>query len=112
VIINEIRFKSGSKKTSSSDNTVLSDVNKYEPKGSNVTDIINESNTYTTYQKLKDALIKNRIGDYIAVKGLRSTQGSNSKEGRCRAAGYNHCRHCGMELGDNYKVKYTSGLHS
>jgi hypothetical protein len=30
--------------------------------------IADENNSHTTTQKVKDALIKNRIGDYVAIK--------------------------------------------
>ena len=30
--------------------------------------IVDENNSHTTTRKVKDALIKNRIGDYVAIK--------------------------------------------
>lgn len=103
VIINEIEFKSSSKKASNSNNTKLSDVNKYEPKGSNVTDeisLIDESNTHTTYQKINDALIRNRIGDYIAVKHHEEDKVVILKKADAEQQGIYHCRHCGVEFDD------------
>ena len=40
-------------------------------------------NIHTIYQKIKDTLLKNRIGDYVADNASqRERQGSNPKENR------------------------------
>ena len=59
------------KKGPSSNNSEISDIDKDESKSSNVADevpLIEENNTHRTYQKIKDALIKNRISDYVGIK--------------------------------------------
>jgi hypothetical protein len=71
VIMNEIGFKHRSERVSSGDSSEPLDINKDQGKSSNVADeipVLDESDTHTTYQKIKDALIKNRISDYVAIK--------------------------------------------
>jgi hypothetical protein len=93
---------------------VLQDVNEYEPKGSNVTDgvsLIDKSNTHTTYQKIKDALIKNRIGDYVAVKHHEEDKVAILQRANAEQQGIYYCEHCGMEFDDKIKLSVYLRLH-
>ena len=84
-IMKEIGFKNRSEKVPSSNNSEISDIDKDESKSSNIADevpLIEENNTHRTYQKIKDALIINRISDYVAIKHQRERQGSDPKENR------------------------------
>jgi hypothetical protein len=113
-IMKEIGFKNRSEKVPSSNNSEISDIDKDESKSSNVADevpLIEENNTHRTYQKIKDALIKNRIGDYVAIKLHKEDKVVILKRVEAERQGIYHCRHCGMEFDDNIKLSVHLRLH-
>lgn len=70
-LMNEIGINNRSRKSSSDSNSELSDIDKNHSNDSDVVDeviIVDENISHTTTRKVKDALIKNRIGDYVAIK--------------------------------------------
>ena len=114
-IMNEIGFKDRSGKVPSGNSSELLDIDKDERKSSNVTDevrLIEENNTHETYQKIIDALIKNRIGEYVATKHHKDMDKVVilKREDTERQGKY-HCRHCGMEFDDNVKLSVHMRLH-
>jgi hypothetical protein len=65
-IVNEIGFKNRSKRATTSDRNELLDSAKDEGNNNNIADevpLVEEIDTHRTYQKIKDALIKKKIGD-------------------------------------------------
>ena len=113
-IMKEIGFKNRSEKVPSSNNSEISDIDKDESKSSNVADevpLIEENNTHRTYQKIKDALIKNRISDYVAIKLHKEDKVVILKRVEAERQGIYHCRHCGMEFDDNIKLSVHLRLH-
>ena len=70
-VMNEIGFKNRSESVPSSKNSEISDIDKNESKtsiGVDEVSLVEENNIHATYQKIKDTLLKNRIGDYVAIK--------------------------------------------
>jgi hypothetical protein len=70
-VMKEIGFKNRSESVPSSDKSEISDIDQNESKSSSGSDevrLVEENNIHTTYQKIKDTLLKNRIGDYVAIK--------------------------------------------
>ena len=73
-LMNEIGLNNRSRKSSSDSNTELSDIDKNHINDSDIVDeviIVDENNSHTTTRKLKDALIRNRISDYVVIKHLK-----------------------------------------
>jgi mRNA-degrading endonuclease RelE of RelBE toxin-antitoxin system len=111
-LMNEIGLNNRSRKSSSDSKSELSDIDK---NNSDIVDeviIVDENNSHTTTRKVKDALIKNRIGDYVAIKHpeeegkvLVLTRGDAERQGTY------HCRHCGMEFNDSVKLSIHLRLH-
>jgi hypothetical protein len=114
-LMNEIGLNNRSQKSSSDSNSELSDIDKNHSNDSDIVDeviIVDENNSYTITRKVKDALIKNRIGDYVAIKHpeeegkvLVLTRGDAERQGTY------HCRHCGMEFNDSVKLSIHLRLH-
>lgn len=114
-LMNEIGLNNRSQKSSSDSNSELSDIDKNHSNDSDIVDeviIVDENNSHTTTRKVKDALIKNRIGDYVAIKHpeeegkvLVLTRGDAERQGTY------HCRHCGMEFNDSVKLSIHLRLH-
>lgn len=110
-----MRLNNRSRKSSSDSNSELSDIDKNHSNDSDIVDeviIVDENNSHTTTRKVKDALIKNRIGDYVAIKHpeeegkvLVLTRGDAERQGTY------HCRHCGMEFNDSVKLSIHLRLH-
>jgi hypothetical protein len=73
---------------------------------------LEENNSYNTKQRLNDALIKNRIHNYVAVLHPKSgdkvviVQRTNAEQ-----LGTHHCRHCGMEFEDKTKLSIHLRIH-
>ena len=98
----------------SSNNSEISDIDKDESKSSNGADevrLVQENNIHRTYQKIKDALIKNRIGDYVAIMLHKEDKVVILKRIEAERQGIYHCRHCGMEFDDNVKLSVHLRLH-
>ena len=70
-VMKEIGFINTSESVPNSNNSEISDTDKNESKtsiGADEVRLVEENNIHTTYQKIKDTLLKNRIGDYVAIK--------------------------------------------
>jgi hypothetical protein len=106
-VMNEIGFKNRSESIPSSD--------KSESKSSSGADefrLVEENNIHTIYQKIKDTLLKNRIGDYVAIKHHKEKDRVVIlKRIEAERQGIYHCRHCGMEFDDNVKLSVHLRLH-
>jgi hypothetical protein len=104
-LMNEIGFKNRSKSVPSSNKSEINDVDKNESKSSSGTyevRLVEENNNHTTYQKIKDTLLKNRIGDYVAIKHHKEEdEVVILKRIEAKRQGIYHCRHCGMEFDDS-----------
>jgi hypothetical protein len=113
--MNEIGLNNRSRKSSRDSNSEISDTDKNHSNDSDIVDevlIVDENNSHTTTRKVKDALIKNRIGDYVAIKHpeeevkvLVLTRDDAERQGTY------HCRHCGMEFNDSVKLSIHLRLH-
>jgi hypothetical protein len=74
--------------------------------------VLEENNTYNTKQRLNDALIENRIHNYVAVLHPKAgdkvviVQRTNAEQ-----LGTHHCRHCGMEFEDKTKLSIHLRIH-
>lgn len=74
--------------------------------------VLEENNTYNTKQRLNDALIKNRIHNYVAV--LHPKAGDKVvivQRTDAEQLGTHHCRHCGMEFEDKTKLSIHLRIH-
>lgn len=73
---------------------------------------LEENDAYYTKQQLNDALIKNRIHNYVAV--LHPKAGDKVVTAQRTSAeqlGTHHCRHCGMEFEDKTKLSIHLRIH-
>jgi len=68
--------------------------------------IDDENNLHITTRKVKDALIRNGISNYVAVRHPREeskviivTRDEAQRHGKY------HCRHCGIEFDDKCEVR-------
>jgi len=114
-LMNEIGLNNRSRKSASDSNSELSDIDKNHINDSDIVDeviIVDENNSHTTTRKVKDALIKNRISDYVAIKHPEE-EGKVLvlKRGDAERQGTYHCRHCGMEFNDSVKLSIHPRLH-
>jgi hypothetical protein len=114
-VMNEIGFKNRSESLPSSNKSEISEIDKNESKSSSGADevrLVEENNIHTTYQKIKDTLLKNRIGDYVAIKHHKEKDKVVIlKRIEAERQGIYHCRHCGMEFDDNVKLSVHLRLH-
>ncbi|MGI0043350.1 MAG: hypothetical protein ACRD47_06530 [Nitrososphaeraceae archaeon] len=114
-IMNEIGFRYWSEKVPSNNSSEQSGIDKDESKSSDVADevpLVEENDTHRIYQKIKDALIKNRIGDYVATKHHKDEDKVVIlKRADAERQGIYHCRHCGMEFDDTVKLSVHMRLH-
>ena len=73
---------------------------------------LEENDAYYTKQQLNDALVKNRIHNYVAVLHPKAgdkvviTQRTSAEQ-----LGTHHCRHCGMEFEDKTKLSIHLRIH-
>ena len=115
VVMNEIGIKNRSESVPNSNNSEISDIDKNESKTSIGVDevrLVEENNIHTTYQKIKDTLLKNRIGDYVAIKHHKEEDKVVIlKRVEAERQGIYQCRHCGMEFDDNVKLSVHLRLH-
>lgn len=114
-LMNEIGLNNRSRKSSSDSKSELSDIDKNNSNDSEIVDeviIVDENNSHTTTRKVKDALIKNRISDYVAIKHPEE-EGKVLvlKRGDAERQGTYHCRHCGMKFNDSVKLSIHLRLH-
>jgi hypothetical protein len=73
---------------------------------------LEENDAYYTKQQLNDALIKNRIHNYVAV--LHPIAGDKvviAQRTSAEQLGTHHCRHCGMEFEDKTKLSIHLRIH-
>lgn len=114
-VMNEIGFKNRSESVPSSNKSEISDIDKNESKSSSGADevrLVQEINIHTIYQKIKDTLLKNRIGDYVAIMHHKEKDKVVIlKRIEAERQGIYHCRHCGMEFDDNVKLSVHLRLH-
>jgi hypothetical protein len=96
-------------------NGVTDEANIKRSTGNKIKDeevVLEENNTYNTKQRLNDALIKNRIHNYVAVLHPKAgdkvviVQRTNAEQ-----LGTHHCRHCGMEFNDKTKLSIHLRIH-
>jgi len=114
-IMNEIGFNNRSERVPTSGRSELLDIDKDGGNNNKIADEIplaEENNTHRTYQKIKDALIKNRIGDYVATKHHKDEDKVVIlKRADAERQGIYHCRHCGMEFDDSIELSVHMRLH-
>ena len=73
---------------------------------------LEENDAYYTKQQLNDALVKNRIHNYVAVLHPKAgdkvviTQRTSAEQ-----LGTHHCRHCGREFEDKTKLSIHLRIH-
>jgi len=120
--MNEIGFRNRSPKESTTDDSSnrkdSSDIDEDHGKNSsNIADEVHivddENNTHVTKQKVKDALIKNKIGDYVAIKHHEEEENKVLilRRDDAEQRGIYHCRHCGMEFDNHIKLGVHLRLH-
>lgn len=118
-IVNEIGFRNRSPKEPNNNDSSKrgsSDIDEdYSKNTSNIEDevpIVDENNTHVTKQKVKDALIKNKIGDYVVIKHHEEENKILVlRRDDAEQRGIYHCRHCGMEFDDHIKLSVHLRLH-
>jgi hypothetical protein len=112
-ITNEIGMKKRSEEGKSIGDTDNANIEKST--GNKIKDeevVLEENNTYYTKQRLNDALINNRIHNYVAVLHPKAgdkvviVQRTNAEQ-----LGTHHCRHCGMEFEDKTKLSIHLRIH-
>ena len=112
-ITNEIGTKKRSREGRINGDTYRANIEKSN--GNKIEDqevVIEENNTYYTKQRLNDALINNRIHNYVAVIHPKAgdkvviVQRTNAEQ-----LGTHHCRHCGMEFEDKTKLSVHLRIH-
>jgi hypothetical protein len=114
-IVNEISFKNRSKRAPTSDRNEFLDSATDEGNNINIADEVpfaEEKDIHRTYQKIKDALIKKRVGDYVATKHHKDeNKVVILKRADAERQGIYHCRHCGMEFNDSIELSVHMRLH-
>jgi hypothetical protein len=73
-LMKEIGLSNGSRKSSDNSECKLPDTDKVYSNASDISDVIaidDENNPHVTTLKVKDALIKNGIGNYVAIRHPR-----------------------------------------
>ena len=112
-ITNEIGMKKRSGEGRSNGDTDKANIEKSA--GNKIKDEevdLEENDAYYTKQRLNDALIKNRIHNYVAVLHPKAgdrviiVQRTNAEQ-----LGTHHCRHCGMEFEDKTKLSIHLRIH-
>ncbi|HYZ58230.1 MAG TPA: hypothetical protein VE544_01130 [Nitrososphaeraceae archaeon] len=112
-ITNEIGMKKRSGEGRSNGDTDKASIEKST--GNKIKDeevVLEENNTHYAKQRLNDALIKNRIHNYVAVLHPKAgdrvviVQRTNAEQ-----LGTHHCRHCGMEFEDKTKLSIHLRIH-
>lgn len=112
-ITNEIGMKKRSGEGGSNGDTDKANIERSA--GNKIKDeevVLEENNTYNTKQRLNDALIENRIHNYVAVLHPKAgdkvviVQRTNAEQ-----LGTHHCRHCGMEFEDKTKLSIHLRIH-
>jgi hypothetical protein len=120
--MNEIGFRNRSPKESASNDSSSnrkdsSDFDEsYSKNTSNITDEVHivddENDTHVTKQKVKDALIKNKIDEYVAIKHHEEeNKVLILRKDDAEQHGIYHCRHCGMEFDNHIKLGVHLRLH-
>jgi hypothetical protein len=114
-LMNEIGLNNRSRKSPTNSNSKLSDNDRSHSSASDIADVIpidDENNSHTTTRKVKDALIKNGLSDYVAIR-------HPDEEGKvlvlmrddAERQGKYHCRHCGIEFDDSVRLGVHLRLH-
>ena len=112
-ITNEIGMKKRSGEGRSNGDTDKANIEKST--GNKIKDeevVLEENDAYYTTQRLNDALIKNRIHNYVAV--LHPQAGDKvviAQRTSAEQLGTHHCRHCGMEFEDKTKLSIHLRIH-
>jgi hypothetical protein len=112
-ITNEIGMKKRSGEERSNGDTDKANIERST--GNKIKDeevVLEENNSYNTKQRLNDALIKNRIHNYVAV--LHPKSGDKVvivQRTHAEQLGTHHCRHCGMEFEDKTKLSIHLRIH-
>ena len=111
----QIGLSNRSRKSPDNSERKLSDIERGRSNGSDSSDMIaidDENNLSITTRKVKDALIKNRISNYVAIEHPREerkviilTRDEAERHGKY------HCRHCGIEFDDTVKLGVHLRLH-
>jgi hypothetical protein len=114
-LMKEIGLSNRSRKSPDNSESKLSDIDKGRSNASDISDVIaidDESNLHLTTCKVKDALIKNGISNYVAIghpreerKVIIVTRDEAERRGKY------HCRHCGIEFDDTVKLGVHLRLH-
>jgi hypothetical protein len=114
-LMKEIGLSNRSRKSPDNSESKLPDIDKGRSNASDISDVIaidDESNLHLTTCKVKDALIKNGISNYVAIghpreerKVIIVTRDEAERRGKY------HCRHCGIEFDDTVKLGVHLRLH-
>ena len=85
------------------------------PEGKNDLDIITlsgENDIGMIKQRLKDILIKNRIGDFVAMVDLEDQNKIIIiKKEHAQTLGVHHCPHCGIEFENEIQLSVHQRIH-
>ena len=112
-ITNEIGMKKRSGEGRSNGDTDKANIEKSTGNKIKDEEVVHEENdAYYTTQRLNDALIKNRIHNYVAV--LHPKAGDKvviAQRTSAEQLGTHHCRHCGMEFEDKTKLSIHLRIH-
>ena len=115
MLMKEIGLSNRFQKSPENSESKLSDIDKGHSNASDISDVIaidDENNLHITTHKVKDALIKNGISNYVAIRHPREeskviivTRDEAQRHGKY------HCRHCGIEFDDTVKLGVHLRLH-
>ena len=114
-LMKEIGLSNRFLKSPENSESKLSDIDKGRSNASDISDVIaieDENNLHITTRKVKDALIKNGISNYVAIRHPREeskviivTRDEAQRHGKY------HRRHCGIEFDDTVKLGVHLRLH-
>jgi hypothetical protein len=110
-ITNEIGMKNRSGQGRSNGDTDKANIEKSTGNKIDEEVVLEENNTYYTKQQLNDALIKNRIHDYVAVFHPKGDKVVIVQRTNAEQQGTHHCRHCGIEFEDKTKLSIHLRIH-
>jgi hypothetical protein len=114
-LMKEIGLSKSSRISPENSECKLPDIDKGRSNAGDISDVIaivDENNPHITTRKVKDALIKNGISNYVAIghpreehKVIILTRDEAERHGKY------HCRHCGIEFDDTVKLSVHQRLH-
>jgi mRNA-degrading endonuclease RelE of RelBE toxin-antitoxin system len=113
MILKEIKIGEDVAETEHTRDLTTNSVTEPEVKNDlNVITLTNENNINMMKQRLKDTLIKNKIGDYVVMVDLEDQKRIIIlKKEHAKTLGVHHCPHCGMEFENEIQLSVHLRIH-